>query len=90
MLIANKKPAITIKGLNTQAKIIITPAKRTKIWKIIPTTIKTVLIIAPKILENVFEISVLKNSEIFIPLGYTHLYLRHGAKKDFNKIGREK
>jgi hypothetical protein len=41
----------------------------TKIWKKIPIIIKTILIAAPKILENMLEIKVLKNSKISKPLG---------------------
>jgi len=62
----------------------------TKTWNIIPTTIKTILIKPPRILEKAFEIRVLKNPPTSNPFGYLHLYLRHGAKKDFSSDGREK
>jgi hypothetical protein len=55
-----------------------------------PAIIKTVLIIAPKILENVLEIKVLKNSLKSNALGYFQLYLRQGEKKVFNSNVTEK
>jgi len=62
-------PAIIINGTNIHSKKIINPAKITKIWNKIPAIIKTILIKAPIILENILEISVLKNSPILNPLG---------------------
>jgi hypothetical protein len=66
---ANKNPPIMINGTNIQAKKIINPETATKTRNKIPATIKTILIIAPNIRENEFEIKVLKNSPTAKPLG---------------------
>ena len=62
-------PAAIKNGIRIQHSRTIAPASKTKIWKSTPIIIRTTRIIAPKILENMFEISVLKNSEILNPLG---------------------
>ena len=58
-----------MKGISTHAKIIMAPAKITKIWNNIPKIIRIILIRAPIILEKIFEIKVLKNSPTSNPLG---------------------
>jgi hypothetical protein len=65
----NENPDIMIKGNKIHPKKITKPAKATKICRIIPVIIKTILIIAPRILENVLDINVLKNSIRLKPFG---------------------
>ena len=90
MAYTNENPAITINGIKIHNNIITNPAKITKSWNTMPTAIRVILINAPRNLENKLETSVLKNSATSYTLGYFHLYLCHGAKSDFNKIGNEK
>ena len=65
----NKNPVIIINGINTHNKIMTSPMKMTKIWNKIPTIIKTILINAPKNLENKLEMRVLRNSPTSYHLG---------------------
>lgn len=87
---AKVNPAIMANGTNSQLTKIIKPAMATKICRKAPKIIKTILIMAPKILENVLEIKVLKNSFKSNAFGYLHLYLLHGAKKVFKSRPTEK
>lgn len=58
-----------INGIKNQVIKTISPAMATKICRQMPIIIKTILIAAPKILETVLDISVLKNSATSNPLG---------------------
>ena len=77
-------------GRKNQSKITTAPAMRIKIWKQMPTIIKTILQRAPMKRENVFETRVLKNPPMSKPLGYAQLYLCHGEKRVFRSRGMEK
>jgi len=58
---ANKIAVIIKNGIKSQNKIARKPATRIKIWKTAPAIIKTILHKAPRNLEKIFEIKVLKN-----------------------------
>lgn len=60
---------IIIKGIDNHKKIATIPAIKIKTWDTMPNIIKTILHIAPIILEKVLEIRVLKNSFILKPFG---------------------
>lgn len=81
---------MNIKGIKTQLNIIIKPTKIIKANTNTLSIIKTILQIAPMILEKKLEINVLRYSVILKNLGYPQLYFFHGENNVASNKGAEK